>query len=355
MKRIIDIVRSAVICLVAAACSSDGIENANSSLLLQLRMPEKNSTRVSIVPYGTGEITSKYKWQENDLFDLYFVEYDRKKVDAMLSVAIDNISQDGQNCDMQLYLREQPQSRLAIYGVTGAPVGYHSGRVCVGLNLTRTDEPQRIPMYFNLAVEPGEGVGNNICSSLMAYEVLHVRNLSGRVMAFKLHGPVADNLWYYENAVLYLATTHEPPILTDEKITDGMNQSSPVVNKPGQVYYANPDDEVRIYSWYRPNGMKLKDVSMVADINGERVQTSNTLSSDLSVEVGNIYHMYCVWDGQRFTFGRNSTEEDAENGLIEGGAVGYQSPDAWIHGTGGDYDAEHRNDRLDGTGSGYYY
>ncbi|MBQ0020510.1 MAG: hypothetical protein KBT39_08330 [Bacteroidales bacterium] len=329
--------------------------NVPIQYVLHLGMPDNNTTRVSIVPYGIDGMKNRYRWQEDDLFDVFYVEHEVNKYYAQPAVGIDSISENGQCCNINLSLREQPKSKLSIYGVTGAPIKYNVNRVCIALNLTRTDKQQRVPMFFNAAVEPVDGLGLVICHSLVAYEVLHVKNLSNQKMEFRLAGPVADKLWYYENAAYYLPTPTASPMLTDEKFTENTIFSGPDMHKPDKIYNANPGEEVLIYSWYRPNEEKLKDVSLVAFVNGERVQTSNKLSSDLKVEIGNVYHMYCVWDGQKFAFGRTSTDEDGENGLIEGGTIGYQLPDAWIDGSGDNYGTERGEGNLNGTGSGYIY
>ena len=123
-------------------------------------------------------------------------------------------------------------------------------------------------------------------------EILFVINKSGAPIKFKHKGFDADKKWYYKYAEV------------------SMNNGTVVASEDGEVEGVESDVPVftgsnarGIYSFYVPNGNKIQDAQLVAEINGVEVRSTNRISSDIMIQQNQSYAMFAVWDGEKLTLG----------------------------------------------------
>ena len=133
------------------------------------------------------------------------------------------------------------------------------------------------------------------CKHFGVYEVLHVTNTSDKPVSVKFKGYETDELWY-RNEATFLPITH---YYVDEKLVSSTGQSE------APVQTLAPSATADFVSWYTPSNVKLKAVTLVAEIDGNEVRTSNKKSSDVTMQVGHAYHIYVTWNGKDLKFGNS--------------------------------------------------
>lgn len=125
-----------------------------------------------------------------------------------------------------------------------------------------------------------------------ACEVVYVTNATDKPIEFKLLGYEADRLWYCHSAFLdfesnasaeRVAVTQEPECepITVELLSDNMWG--------------------RFVSYFPPSGYKVNKARMIAEIDGVKVKSRNTISSDVEIAHQNSYAFVVQWDGTNLT------------------------------------------------------
>lgn len=129
-------------------------------------------------------------------------------------------------------------------------------------------------------------------------EILFIINKSGQPIKFKHKGFDAEKKWYYSSAEVSMDDGHVG------ESTQGVEVVSGEVDIP--VY--NGKSATRFHSYYVPNGQKIQNAQLIAEINGKEVRSENRISSDLTLQLSNCYGMYVIWDGEKLTLGDESGE-----------------------------------------------
>lgn len=141
------------------------------------------------------------------------------------------------------------------------------------------------------------------------YEGMYVINKSDKTIEFRHKGFDVKDRWYYGTARISVL---------DNTVIGGVAVS---VDSCSDIKTVEPrvERESRSFgSRYAPTGKKIKNATLIAEIDGKEVRTSNTLSSDLTLVPGKAYCYVVEWDGKELRFVEdepNSSTRAAGRGL----------------------------------------
>lgn len=131
------------------------------------------------------------------------------------------------------------------------------------------------------------------CYTKGVVELTVILNKTHKPITFVHKGFKADDLWYYESALLSL---------DDNSAIEGKAVTTDVKSEKITVSPRYENKRGFIHSYYPPNGKKIKNATLVAEIDGKEVRTSNTLSSDFTLTSGKAYSYTLEWDGKELRF-----------------------------------------------------
>lgn len=141
-------------------------------------------------------------------------------------------------------------------------------------------------------------------------EVLFIANMTDKAVSFKHKGFDAPKKWYYAQAGVGIGSGD-----VQVKVADGEAESNILTLQP----YASGTPAPTIASFYVPNGERMSDAQLVAEIDGREVRSVNRFSSDVELQTGHSYGIVAVWDGEKLVIGRPQGESVIE--LPEGAAI----------------------------------
>jgi len=129
-------------------------------------------------------------------------------------------------------------------------------------------------------------------------EMLYIINKTNNPIKFVHKGFDAEKKWYYtkaevsmENGQLHNALEGEE-VISEEKVIpvfDGKTLS-------------------HITSVYIPNGNKIQNAQLIAEIDGKEVRSENRISSDITLQTNHAYGIFAVWDGEKLTLGDDGND-----------------------------------------------
>lgn len=141
-------------------------------------------------------------------------------------------------------------------------------------------------------------------------EGLIILNKSGSPIKFKHKGFEAEKKWYYSYAEVSI--DNGKVVNTKEGEAESEIRDIPVFTGSNARF---------IYSIYVPNGNKIHDAQLIAEIDGKEVRSVNRISSDVILQFNHCYAMFAVWDGEKLTLGDGNSEPaviDVTNTEISG-------------------------------------
>ena len=262
---------------------------------------ENRTTRVGL-SQGDASLDMIAQWQSDDQINI-LINGGSNTYDVGL-VPIQDLSANGKSCTFQYTVPKD---------LNGASDGYQlncftsncspkeqGGDIYCDASLVRAPISQ-----FKARVMATQHVDDPDCTAAFrhygTYEVLHFTNNTDHDITFSLCGFEADNLWYTEGScALRLSDNSYVADPSYEAV-----EESPVVTIPAQ-------GTETIVSWYVPNGKKIENAAIVAAINGNRITSSNSIYSDVSFTIGNAYHMYAAWDGNKMRFARGNVTPEGD-------------------------------------------
>ena len=153
------------------------------------------------------------------------------------------------------------------------------------------------------------------CNSLSTIELLNFCNTSSDSVTIKHKGFDAKDKWYYSKAIV---------VLTADKKVNGYG-SSVDEEVASREYKVASGDTAKIWSYYVPTGKKMKDASLVFEINGKEVKTQ-PVSSDVNIELGQFYVMAVQWDGKSLKWKLNKNETRGKAGVGDPIIMGGDAP-----------------------------
>lgn len=124
-------------------------------------------------------------------------------------------------------------------------------------------------------------------------EILFIINKSGKPIKFRHKGFNAEKKWYYN----YAEVSMDDGRVVDSKM--GEEVISDIVDVPAY----DGKKAHRFYSYYVPNGQKIQNAQLIAEIDGKEVRSENRISSDLTLQLNHCYGMFAIWDGEKLMMG----------------------------------------------------
>lgn len=233
------------------------------------------------------------RWQEGDQVMLY-VKQDGK-VYTLDPVPVRNISADGKSCSLVFKLPSAVDAEKAytLYGLYGIEGMVADTEVLAKSQLTRKSwadgKAMPSPMWFQAAGGPMSLQAH--FQHLGTYEVLHVKNTSGKPITFQQWGFDVDVPWYKYEESTPLREDYDP----SQYVTEPGDVESDVVT-------IDNGKTVPILSWYMPSGGNVSNARLQASVDGKQVTSANTKSSTVKIQRGRAYHMYATWDGSELSF-----------------------------------------------------
>ena len=125
------------------------------------------------------------------------------------------------------------------------------------------------------------------------YEILYIENQTREPITFRHKGFNTSERWYYTDATF----CPEDQTVVGGSISNDVTSDIITVDA-GQRGY--------ITSIYIPNGKKISNAQLVAEINGREIYSVNFVNSDEVVKQGIPYFIYSIWDGEKLILGNNS-------------------------------------------------
>lgn len=160
-------------------------------------------------------------------------------------------------------------------------------------------------MYFRTELRRGKSFGlyfttpaKQGASELMAKvagtsERLFVINKTDKPIRFRHKGYAAEKVWYYTRA--------------DVSVEDGTvinaEQGEDVASDVCEVPPFTGENAYKLTSHYVPNGNKIVDAQLVAEIDGTEVRSVNRLTSDVLLQMNHCYGIFVTWDGEKLALG----------------------------------------------------
>lgn len=129
-------------------------------------------------------------------------------------------------------------------------------------------------------------------------EMLFVINKTDKPIQFVHKGYDVEEKWYYTKAEVSVEDGH----------IQKAEQGSEVVGNAKEINVFDGTVLERVVSYYVPNGKKIQDAQLIAEIDGKEVRSVNRISSDVTLETNHSYGIFAVWDGEKLTLGDGSDE-----------------------------------------------
>lgn len=302
-KRFDILVMSVVTLIMASGCQeNETVYNGERLCTVQASFGD-NTTRVGLVQDANSRdmIT---KWQEDDRINVILMK-GTEYID-LGTVPIHDISENGKNCFFQYALPEDFDAsegyRLSCFTNNCKPV-IIDGDVFYNASLIRMPISQfKARVMFDEYVQEENCFGSFLHYG--TYELFHITNKSDKSINFSLSSFEADKCWYKEMGGIRL--------YDNEFVVD--NRFEKIIKSPSVTIPANSSDI--IVSWYIPNGLKMQNARIVAEIDGKYVHSTNTKSSNVTLCTGVAYHMYATWDGNELKWGvENPVEVEYDEGI----------------------------------------
>ena len=298
-----------LVCLTSCSEKEYMQESNADSFTIEVGMPQTSKTRVSIAQEnGSRDLIPK--WEKGDLMKFY--TFDNKGDNGSIRIfhigtsSVENISDDGSTGRFPItYPADEnfdPWEKFSLVGISGKESTVVGREIRVDASAFRANLADfKAPVWF---VEKEVGTNSVVtsCKHFGVYEVLHVTNKSNLSISLKFKGYEAEKLWYREKATFLPITQY----YSDQK------EVSTVENTEAPVQLLFPNETAVFVSWYTPLDVKLKDVTLLVEIDGNNVRSANKKSSDVTMKIGHAYHLYATWDGNRFAFDNGDAETPDE-------------------------------------------
>ena len=313
-KYLIPILLGGISFFICNACSELSISEQSRTITVKACFSETDTRAEMEQPSGSLDLI--VRWKEDDKIRLYLLQDGTGY--TLDPVPINNISQDGKTCSFEFRLPNGVSSdhSYEIFGLCDA-----EGRMGPGETVFLAEsELQRVPWDRRIAPMWFHATGGSSCLQarfrhLGTYELLHVTNTTNQRILFSHNGFEVEVPWYKAFEHTPLREDYDP---TQHHTTSGERIS--------QSDYIDANMTGTYLSWYIPSGALINDARLLAEIDGVKVASTNTKSSNVRIQVGRVYHMYAVWDGMSLSF----KDGNSQVTIITGDAVDIQSNSAII-------------------------
>ena len=293
--------------LVAGCVNEDDLNHSNNDngiYSLKVQMPESdNPTRVDLTQVeGTKDL--KATWRAYDKVLVLLTQGDKDFNTGTWNVS--EISEDGKQATIYFGLPDgiNQKKPFTVYGFTGieATVQYYEDNKwhprCMAALLRAPIEKFKAPMFAQVEANYGQ---TSITSfhHFGTYELLHVKNNSNESVSIAHNGFDIDMPWYQAAAFVEPNDGNGPVRPSGEWDGEDFSDSQTIAAGAEGVFI----------SWYIPSGFPIAAARLLASVNGEELSSTNTFSSEVSLQRGHAYHMYATWDGESLSFDKGDIEK----------------------------------------------
>ena len=262
---------------------------------------EDAATRVSLQQSASLALISR--WRAGDTFDA-FVNNDLLKK----NIRIGEISEDGSSCSFGIVVSsiDYPgEPELFLASTTANPVEVNEKIYCNASLVRSPLSSFNPPVYARAKLKDRKNIAVTF-KHYLTYEIVHVRNVSGKDISFSLNGYAVQHTWYRSKG----SVAEDESFLVDTPATEDPIQKSPAIRIP-----AGGTDI--IISSYTPNGNTINNARMVAEIDGQDVHSANSKTSDVTLLPGHAYHLYVTWDGTKLYFTSEQVPAPSEDEAVD--------------------------------------
>ena len=291
---------------LVAGCANEDELNPSSNdagiYSLQVQMPgSDNPTRVDLTQIeGTKDL--KATWQANDEVLLLLTQGDKEFNSG--TVKVSDITEDGKQATINFILPNgiNLTKPFTIYGFTGieATVQYYEDNNwhprCLASLQRSPIEKFKAPMFTKVEANYGQ-IPITSFHHFGTYELLHVKNSSNNSVSFAHNGFDVDKAWYQAAAFVEPDDGNGPVSPSGEWDGEDFSDSQTIAAGAEGVFI----------SWYIPSGFPIAEAHLQASVNGKEISSTNTFSSEVSLERGHAYHMYATWNGESLSFDKGSS------------------------------------------------
>ena len=296
---------------VLASCNKDAIyDNSSRHIRINAYIPGVSDATRAVMNPKENSLDMLMNWGEKDYFHL-IVEQDGQffdvRTDEMFGyiIPISTISENRKSCTFEFDMPAgvDMTKDYKIFGcnnmeIVGIDAEEHACQFPDIMGAQIADSLYA-PMYF--IAEKGDNLDKIEFKHFTTYEILHITNTSNETISFHFEDDVFDvrERWFY---LCYCIDLPGAKISGDDNFIGHFHSWL-------ENFEIRPGDSKLFFSNYVPTGKKIRDARLNAVINGQKVSSSNTLSSDVELEIGKAYHMYATWNGQELKFGKKDIRE----------------------------------------------
>lgn len=294
---------------VFGSCNDEFVDKTNSRhISINACMPDMATTRAIMSP-KENTLDMLMQWTENDYFSIYvqqegnIYEVNRGGMFGFV-IPISSISENRKSCtfDFDLPKEVDTNKHYTIFGccrIEQGAIDVEGHVTFVDFMLPQVPDSLWVPLYF--IAEKGDDLNRVEFKHFTTYEVLHIQNNSLQDIRFHFEGEAfnVDERWYYDLFWINLPTFQ----------IEGSNENFGPVHTSEEDLVIKAGESKIFLTNYAPTGKRIKNARLNAVINGQKISSTNTLSSDMELEIGKAYHMYATWDGKELKFGKEDIRE----------------------------------------------
>ncbi len=297
MKKITVAIISAALLYVASGClveesstSAPNIHVINASL--------ENSDTRAILIQEPESYNLFAKWQGHEYIKVFYLMTDEYHSNAPL-VQVSEITNDGLGATFT-YKVPAEWDKKDTYDVKlfTSPCNpkMMDGKVYYNASIIREPITEfQLPVYTEGEIN-AEGTLNATFYHYYTYELLHIKNTSNEDITFTLLG-FEEGTWFKQKGSLCIDD--------GQFVVNAPSTKDPVTTTTVSV---KAGETGTIVSAYIPTGQPIHMARMIAQVNGQDVQSVNTKTSGIQLRQGHAYHMYCGWNGKELKFWSNEEE-----------------------------------------------
>ena len=308
------IVMLSFLLVVFAGCKdADNNDLVSGGKLIKLTATLNTSETRANASIGENTLDLTTRWQSGDQITIFVANFDG--IISIGTVPVREISSDGRTATFYYALPEDFETgalglyRLICFTSDCVPI-LKNGQIYYNASLKRQALSQfKVPLFFDAEVRGEEP--NARFQTYGTYELLHVRNATNQSMTFSLLGYDASPVWFRMKGALSLS---------DGIFDLNYESTQPAIDKSEVVTIA-PNSSETIISWYIPNGNKINDAKVAAEINGNAIHSVNSKTSDMEILSGHAYHMHVTWNGKELKYD-NGDIVSSDVGVIVNDIIG---------------------------------
>lgn len=293
---------------VMASCSK-GSDDADSpsgyvsgeKVSMSFMMPVLSTDVLVNSEYADGQSTRFTSTWNNDGKVFMFAKQNGKYINlGRYSIAATNTDNSIFKVEVDASDKLDTKASYQLYGLSGL-YNVDNNELFYRVNLARNGG---FGLWFS--GENGKTKMSNVAGTA---EMLFVINKTDKPIKFVHKGYDAEEKWYYTKAEVSVEDGH----------IQKAEQGTEVVGTAKEIKAYDGKTLPRVISYYVPNGKKIQDAQLIAEIDGKEVRSENRISSDIIPQTNHSYGIFAVWNGERLTLGDGDGEAIIE--LPEGAGI----------------------------------